>query len=103
MINEIKRKFARHEWLYTRHSADRSIERDIWSKEIEEAISSGVIIENYPEDKYGPSLLILGRTEDERPLHIQISSPRAGEKIKVITIYEPDLKNWKEGLKERKD
>ena len=31
------------------------------------------IIENYPEDKYTPSCLILGFTKLNRPLHLQVS------------------------------
>jgi len=38
----------------------------------------------------------------KRPLHLQVSYPHPGEKIKVITLYEPNLKEWKEGFRERR-
>ena len=39
---------------------------------MEQAIlENAVIIEDYPDDKYGPSCLILGYTKNGRPLHIQ--------------------------------
>jgi len=61
---------------------------------MEEAISGGgEIIEDYPEDKYGPSCLILGLTKTGRPLHIQCSYP-SRPLIKVITLYEPDPDLW---------
>lgn len=40
-----------------------------------EAVAHGNIIEDYPDDKYGPSCLILGFTLAGRPLHSQCSYP----------------------------
>ena len=48
-------------------------------------------IENYPEDKYGPSCLISGKTNAGRPLHIHVSMPL---NVKIITVYEPDPEKW---------
>ncbi|MCF6335624.1 MAG: DUF4258 domain-containing protein [Spirochaetales bacterium] len=53
----------------------------------------GEIIEHYPNDKYGPSCLILGFTKSNRPLHIQSTYPEL-QLIKIITLYEPDTKQW---------
>ena len=63
--------------------------------EIREAVESGEIIEDYPNDKYGPSCLIFGFTLDGRPLHMQTSY---GDRplIKVITVYQPDPGEWQE-------
>jgi hypothetical protein len=49
--------------------------RRIRVQEIREAIANGQIIEDYPDDKYGPSCLILGFTTAQRPIHIQCSYP----------------------------
>jgi hypothetical protein len=103
LLMEIQRKFASVKWVYTKHAVGESaIERGIWSYEVEEAIGRGKIIEDYPTDKYGPSCLILG-WEKKRPLHIQVSCPRSEEKIEVITLYELDLEEWKEGFREREE
>ena len=56
-----------------------------------EAIVNGAIIEAYPEDKYGPSCLILGKTRPGRPLHVQCSLPPT---VWIITLYEPDPTEW---------
>lgn len=60
---------------FTRHTFKRAIERNINEREIEEAGAQAAIIENYPDDKYFPSVLLLGCTEAGRPLHVQISFP----------------------------
>ena len=40
-----------------------------------QATANGEIIEDYPDDYYGPSCLISGTTANDRPLHIQCSYP----------------------------
>ena len=78
----------------SKHAVDQSIVRDIAVSELEEAISGwSEVIEDYPDDKYGPSCLILGFTLEGRPLHIQCSYPTR-PLIKVVTLYEPDPDLW---------
>lgn len=50
---------------------------------------------DYPDDKYGPSCLILSFTQAGRPLHIQCSYP-SRPLMKIITLYEPDPAEWVE-------
>ncbi len=54
---------------------------------------NGEIIEDYPDDKYGPSCLVLGFTVAGRPLHVQCSYP-SRPLVKIITLYEPDSGLW---------
>lgn len=54
------------------------------------------MIEDYPEDKYSPSCLILGFTENNRPLHIQVSKLDRPD-LRVITLYEPEENEWSGG------
>ena len=95
MIEQIQEKFARDEFEFSRHATDQSILREISVREIREAVSRGEIIEDYPQDKYGPSCLILGFTQIGRPLHIQCSYP-SRPVIKVITVYSPDPDEWED-------
>lgn len=76
LIQEIRVKIKRHHYEYSKHAVDQSIIRDISVAELENAIAgTSEVIEDYPEDKYGPSCLILGYTKADRPLHIQCSYP----------------------------
>jgi len=70
MIAEIRRKVAEGLYEYSQHAMDQSILRHITVEELRDAIASGQIIEDYPDDKYGPSCLILEFTRSSRPLHI---------------------------------
>jgi hypothetical protein len=93
MIAEIRAKFARNQFEFSRHVTDRLILREISVQEVREAVSTGAIIEVYAQDKYGPSGLILGWTRTQRTLHIQCSYPSRSV-IKVITVYEPNPSEW---------
>jgi hypothetical protein len=93
LIDEIRAKFFREAFEFSKHSTDQTILRRIFINEIREAIAVGEVIEDYPDDKYGPSCLILGFTNARRPLHIQCSHA-SRSLIKVITLYEPDPGEW---------
>ena len=91
VIDQIRGALKSHVFRYSRHAIEQRVNRHIFHEEIEEAVDSGEVIEEYPHDKYGPSCLIYGRTSQNRPLHIQcsLSSP-----IIIITVYEPDPLKW---------
>ncbi len=93
LIEGIRAKFVARDFEYSRHAATQTVERDISEQEILEAIESGVIIEDYPNDKYGPSCLILGFTRTRRPLHVLCSYP-SRPLVKIITLYEPAETEW---------
>lgn len=93
MIEKLRERIERGEFEFSQHAVDQSILRRIPVKEVREAIASGEVIEDYPEDKYGPSWLIFGYTSDRRPLHIQTSYPDR-DLVKIITLYEPDPGRW---------
>ena len=93
IIDEIREKIAHAQFEFSQHAVDQSILRHISVREIREAIVVGEVIEDYPNDKYGPSCLVFGMTLARRPLHIQCSYP-SRPLVKIITLYEPDARRW---------
>jgi hypothetical protein len=94
MLEEIQTKILRRQYEFTKHAVDQSIIRDISVAEVEEAmLGKSEVVEDYPDDKYGPSCLILGFTKAGRPLHLQCSYP-SRSLIKIITLYEPASDLW---------
>ncbi len=68
---DVRRQLATGKFEFSRHAFRRVVERNI--KEIREAGTDAEPIEDYPEDKYSPSALLLGFTAGGRPLHFQVS------------------------------
>lgn len=93
IIDELREKFLDDRFEFSKHAVDQSIIREITVREIRNVVSVGEVIEDYPDDKYGPSCLIFGMTNKKRPIHIQCSYPSRSI-IKVITVYEPDPEKW---------
>jgi Domain of unknown function (DUF4258) len=86
-------QLSQGEFELSRHAFRRAVERNISETEIRQAGANAEIIEDYPDDKYSPSCLLLGFTEEERPLHIQVSYMDS-DLVKIITLYEPDEDEW---------
>jgi hypothetical protein len=93
LADGIRAKVAVGAYEFSQHALDQSIQRRISVTEIQEAIASCEVIEDYPDDKYGPSCLVLGVTASGRPLHVHCSYP-SRPLIKIITLYEPDPTLW---------
>lgn len=69
------------------------MERNISDTEIRQAGYNAVVIETYVDDKYSPSVLLLGFTEDRSPLHIQVSLADT-TLVRIVTIYPPEPDEW---------
>lgn len=87
--------------VMTRHARQRFMERNITLDDIEQAILSGGIIEEYPDDTPFPSCLILGKTAKRASLHIVASND--SEFLYIITAYHPDPQKWSEDFSVRKE
>ena len=85
---------------YTRHAALRALEREVTDGEIIEAGTSAILVETYPDDKYGPSMLLLGFTLNGRPLHVQVSTADTAL-VRIITVYDPDPAEWEDYRRRR--
>ena len=92
-LDAVRRQLAVGRFDLTRHALRRIVERDIKDLEIQEAGEAAELIEDYPDDKYSPSALLLGFTAAGRPLHFQVSLSESSTS-RIITIYEPDADEW---------
>lgn len=99
-IIQIRRQIQAGKFEFSRHAFLRVIERNISEQDIRAAGVMAEIIEEYPDDKYSPSALLLGFAQNGRPLHFQVSLIEE-DVAKIITVYEPDEKLWIEFRKRR--
>ena len=70
-------------------------------EELLEALYSGEIVEEYPEDTPYPSCLILGHTRAGRVLHVVAAPVPNSESLIIITTYQPDPDRWESDFKRR--
>ena len=100
-IEDIREKIQSGKYIVSFTHTDKLRLRKIKADDIEKAISTGEIIEPYPDDPRGPSCLILGYTQENKPLHIVCGRLEENE-ILIITAYEPDTNEWEIDWKTRK-
>jgi hypothetical protein len=93
LVEGIRAKVLDGAYEFSQHALDQSIQRRISVAEVVQAIASCEILEDYPDDKYGPSCLVFGLASSGRPIHVQCSHP-SRPLLKIITIYEPDPALW---------
>jgi hypothetical protein len=99
-IETIQEKIRQGRYIISFTHTEKLRQRRIKAEDIERAIATGVIIEDYREDRRGSSCLILGFA-GKRPLHVVCGRLDADE-ILVITAYEPDVAEWENDWKTRK-
>ena len=100
-IKVIKKKIKQGKYTISYTHTEKIRRRKIEAHHIEEAVSSGEIIEDYPNDPRGHSCLILGYTAEGKPLHV-LCGKLEEEEILIITAYEPSSEEWENDWKTRK-
>ena len=96
-MRQIRKSFKSESVFYTRHAKFEMENEEfgrILDHEVYEAICNGKVIEKYPEDKPYPSVLILGRTKTNRPLHIVCAYNQDENLAIIITVYHPNPNLW---------
>jgi len=90
-LEEIRTKIKRGEYDLSEHAHVERQAEHITVKEIEELILSGEIVEAYPKDPRGESVL-LGARLKTRSLHVVCG--KRNDRILIVTVYEPNLPKW---------
>lgn len=96
MIDKLRQLLTERRIVWTVHVVNRIEQRGIDPDEVEQAIMTGEIIEDYPDDYPYPSCLILGGNK----LHVVCGMGNG--RMWVITAYRPSLDKWETDLKTRK-
>ena len=86
IIEDIKRKILDDQYMYTLHAEIERKADELPFYQIEEALLSGEILENYPDTGRGESCLVLGFSENI-PIHAVCGW--RGDKLAIITVYVP--------------
>jgi len=92
ILRRIRGKIEAGELRITQHAQQEMVEEDITLGEVIEAVSTGTILEDYPQHRRGPCCLIAGETAGRRPLHVVCTTDLPV--VIVITTYVPKPPKW---------
>jgi hypothetical protein len=76
-------------------------QRYIDRKTIISAADNYEVVEAYPDDKFFPSYLLLGR-HGEEAFHVLIGTDVDGQNVRIVTAYYPSPDEWELDLKTRR-
>jgi hypothetical protein len=90
-----------YEIEYRIHATRRMFQRTIDNEEVEFILKNGQIIERYDNDFPLPSLLLNGKTEAGRPLHVVVGMNLPERKLVIIITNKPETALWTEDFSRR--
>jgi hypothetical protein len=76
----------------TQHAHQEMVAEEITLDQVQEAIETSELLENYPQHQRGACCLLAGQTNGGRPLHVVCTT--AQPVLIVITVYEPKPPKW---------
>jgi hypothetical protein len=86
-IDWIRNRVRKGEYYFSKHGDLERQDDNLTIEEIEEALLTGRIIEQYEDTGRGESCLVAGFTEMGKPIHVVCGA--RGDWLVVITVYIP--------------
>jgi Domain of unknown function (DUF4258) len=96
-IEWIQTKVSQSEYYFSKHGDQERQNDNLSISEVEEALLQGRILEHYPDTSRGESCLVVGFTNNGKPIHIVCGKQR--EKLAIVTIYIPSPPRFKNPYK----
>ncbi|MBI5190089.1 MAG: DUF4258 domain-containing protein [Nitrospirae bacterium] len=91
-LDDARERIRKGEYLVSQHAFIESAKDKVEDADIRSAIFDGEVLETYPLDKRGMSILVGGKTLDGRPLHVVVGL--AYDEPVIITAYVPAPPKW---------
>jgi hypothetical protein len=85
------------------HGFDELSDEKIFVRDVLANSAGAVVVKDYPDYAKGPSVLVLQKDRESRPLHVVWGIPRgASSPAVLITAYRPSPDRWTKDYMERK-
>lgn len=87
---------------YRVHATQALFRRDIDPRDVERVLGHGEIIEEYDDSLPIRHILLNGKSDRGRPLHVALLVSLASCELTIITAYEPSPVTWERNFTRRK-
>jgi hypothetical protein len=99
----VQELLRRGEYLVSRHGYRELVADDILLDEVLAGIGSAAVVEDYPDSRKEPSVLVLQRDQRGLPIHVMWGVPKVtGTPAVLVTAYRPTPERWSSDFMKRK-
>lgn len=102
LLEQIQALVAAGRWDASEHGGTRRDERGLGDADLIHGVANATVVESYPDDDEGPSLLTLQHDRNGHPLHVVWGFDSDTGDALVITTYYPGLDRWEPGFMTRR-
>jgi len=92
-VERIRTAIDNNQWAMSRHAREQAGKRCVEDIDLLSSLIKGEVIEDYPDDPRGASMLVLGYTDRGTAFHTVCSFDPSGTLV-MITVYAPELPKW---------
>jgi hypothetical protein len=103
ILSRVQMLVRRGEYRVSLHGFRELAADDIVAEDAVTGVAAAVLVEEYPDSRKEPSVLVLQRDRDGRPIHVMWGIPKAtGTPAVLVTAYRPEQELWSEDFTKRK-
>jgi hypothetical protein len=89
----VREAIRQNKVIWRAHALERMVARGVSTDDVRRALLHGEVVEDYPDDRPYPSVLVMSRAEG-RLLHVVVAHDSQSGYALVITAYEPDPRRF---------
>ena len=91
------------DFIVSRHGFRELAADDIVAQDALAGIHLAIVVEDYPDSRKEPSVLVLQHDRDGRPIHMMWGVPKsAGRPAILVTSYRPAPERWSADFRKRR-
>jgi hypothetical protein len=103
ILSRVQMLVQRGEYQVSLHGFRELAADDIVAEDAVTGVATAILVEEYPDSRKEPSVLVLQRDRDGRPIHVMWGIPKAsGTSAVMVTAYRPEPERWSEDFTRRK-
>jgi hypothetical protein len=92
------------DYIISRHGFRELAADDIVAQDVVTGLQAAILVEDYPDSRKEPSVLVLQYDRDHRPVHVMWGVPKAhGRPAILVTAYRPVPERWSADFRRRRD
>ena len=102
ILSLVQALVLRGEYRVSLHGFRELLADDIMADDVLSGVADAVVVEEYPDSRKEPSVLVLHPDRDGRPIHAMWGVPKAtGTPAVLVTAYRPAVELWSDDFTKR--